>query len=477
MSLGEAWAAVRGRAERVLPSWAVEPGLGLAALLPLMAWLALWGALNAGPWPKSPGALTFEDARGLLPIAVTLVVGSALVAWSREARPWPAALTPLAILGGYAAVALLATLLVSPGRRESGYWGLAFLGPLLACAWAVRGAGSLAAARRLVRVNWSIVVGVMLVLFTIGLVVYGLGRLPSLVAQHRLFGTAPPGVVPALWINANGAGRFAAVGLLLAAAMLLRARRWAARLPWLGLAAVAALLVVYTMSRSTLAGLALALPLLVFLERGPRATLAMLVGGLAVVVASGKGSAVLDYAVRTGAAGDVASVGGRTGIWDAVLREFWGSPVIGLGFHADRILLAQQVQDAWLHALLQAGILGTAFFVAAWALGWLGLWRLGLRRRFLGLAPEHRAPLVEASVVLAFLTVRSVSESTGAFFGVDLLLLVPLLVYVHAVWAAQATGAPDPLVAWLRRGAQASRRGETPAVEPPAGERPSDAGR
>jgi hypothetical protein len=41
---------------------------------------------------------------------------------------------------------------------------------------------------------------------------------------------------------------------------------------------------------------------------------------------------------------------------------------------------------------------------------------------------------MQAVLVLGFLTARSIFESTAAFYGVDLLLLVPAVAYIYQ-WA------------------------------------------
>ena len=44
---------------------------------------------------------------------------------------------------------------------------------------------------------------------------------------------------------------------------------------------------------------------------------------------------------------------------------------------------------------------------------------------------SDQALLIESLIFLAFLTFRTLVESTGAFYGVDLLMLVPLIGYIQ----------------------------------------------
>jgi O-antigen ligase len=84
-----------------------------------------------------------------------------------------------------------------------------------------------------------------------------------------------------------------------------------------------------------------------------------------------------------------------------------------------------------LQALLQAGLIGAIPFVAAMIFGWVSFFRIV---RKLALIPgEHKHLVIQCGGVLAFLTIRSLPESTGAFFGVDWLILAPVLFYLHVV--------------------------------------------
>lgn len=126
---------------------------------------------------------------------------------------------------------------------------------------------------------------------------------------------------------------------------------------------------------------------------------------------------------------DLFTLSGRTAVWAEGLRLFKQSPLLGFGFHADRLLLGTHMHNAFLHALLQTGLLGTIPFVAALLLAWGLLIRVLLRRS--ALPSPHQHLVVQTAGVLAFLSVRAIPESTGAFFGVDWLLLAPLLFYVQ----------------------------------------------
>ena len=122
---------------------------------------------------------------------------------------------------------------------------------------------------------------------------------------------------------------------------------------------------------------------------------------------------------------------GRTEVWAEGLRLFKDSPLIGYGFNADRLLLGTHMHNAVLHSLLQAGLLGAIPFIAAIILAWILFFRMVLK--LAQLSGDHRHMVIQCGGVLAFLTMRSLPESTGAFFGVDWLILALVLFYLQVV--------------------------------------------
>lgn len=130
---------------------------------------------------------------------------------------------------------------------------------------------------------------------------------------------------------------------------------------------------------------------------------------------------------------------GRTAIWGDAWNLIKESPYVGYGFHADRLLLGTHVHNSLMHALLQTGMIGAAFFTTAMLFGW-GLF-IGQLRNLNRLPSAHKNLVIQAGGVLAFLTMRSFPESSGAFFGIDWLILAPLLFYLHVVSRAS----PSPI--------------------------------
>ena len=127
---------------------------------------------------------------------------------------------------------------------------------------------------------------------------------------------------------------------------------------------------------------------------------------------------------------------GRTNIWEAGWKFIEDSPLIGYGFQADRLVLGTHMHNATLHALIQTGFLGAIPFVCAVLWAWFIL--IKTLRNIDRLSPANKTVLVQVAGMLVFLSVRSLPESTGAFFGIDWLLLGPLLLYLRMIDTADA---------------------------------------
>lgn len=119
------------------------------------------------------------------------------------------------------------------------------------------------------------------------------------------------------------------------------------------------------------------------------------------------------------------TLSGRTNtVWPEVWHLFSKSPLIGWGFHADRIFLnGLHTHNFLLQALVQSGALGTLFFVLAFIISWIALLYLFKKN-------PGNAILIETLGIMAYFTIRGITESS-AFFGADYLFLVPVFAYLQ----------------------------------------------
>jgi O-antigen ligase len=125
----------------------------------------------------------------------------------------------------------------------------------------------------------------------------------------------------------------------------------------------------------------------------------------------------------------LSSMSGRTKIFNEAFQAIGNAPYIGYGPQADRLLPELgNAQNAALYALLCGGSIGGAGFIAGLAIAWVMLLR-ALRRRDL-LKPVERLTLIQTAGMLAFFTMRSYPENSAALYSVDLLVLLPAIVFI-----------------------------------------------
>lgn len=134
------------------------------------------------------------------------------------------------------------------------------------------------------------------------------------------------------------------------------------------------------------------------------------------------------YAMRGEEGQVLSSMSGRTTIFRESLAAIGNAPYIGYGPQADRLSNIGNAQNSILYALLSGGFIGGSGFVAGLAVAWLMLFRV-LRRRHL-LRPVERLTLIQTASVLAFFTMRSYPENGAALYSVDLLVMLPAIVFI-----------------------------------------------
>ena len=122
------------------------------------------------------------------------------------------------------------------------------------------------------------------------------------------------------------------------------------------------------------------------------------------------------------------SLTGRTRAWDHGWYEAMKSPIIGWGPQADRMLIGEHVHNTYLYALMTSGFIGAFFFAGGLIYAWLiffKLLRAGVPDRL-----DQKTFFIQIGGILAFFTVRSIPEVSGAMFGIDTMLLLPVLGYL-----------------------------------------------
>jgi O-antigen ligase len=397
---------------------------------PLVLWAFVWGGMFTGPYNLVPfpsihdRLALLQGVRALLPVAAAYI---ALI-WALGSRArWRFGWTSPGLLFIYGGLGLVSSIAFSPDPWTAAYWCSAYLAPLLVCWFVIERPEPLSILRVILRANNAVIV-LLLVAVLPEAARYGFGRTTRYMIYTMPFGLGE--------VRANGVGRYAVIVLILALVSL-AASRSAKRLLWLPLVVPALFVLMQTQSRTALLGLAVAGMLFVvvrgvnlrFLLAGPVAAYAVWMSGFT-------------WRAR-GDLGSLVFLTGRETTWQKGLAKIGESPFFGWGFHADRMLLdSQHMHNSYLHAGIQAGVVGALLFAAAVTVLWAFLWKSGVLRRVRTAGGDDRTLLTQSVLILGFLTSRSFFESTAAFYGVDLLLFVPAVCYLYQ-WALE-NPAPEP---------------------------------
>lgn len=417
---------------------AAAPALTRLELIVAGLWLMLWAAINTGPGvlESEPAGLvgTLHFLRTAFPLltglaVVLLLLGDA----SMDPREVPPLATSLKLWGIYGLLGLAAAT-TSDHAWHASYWSACYLATIGVVLLLLRTEGRdrvRLALRRFNYFTWALVGAYLLVLLVVArdqLIVetefgysgYGvIGRI----------GTVAGAIVP----RASGFSRFAAIPGVIAFVAAV-ATRGGTRLLWAVVAVVCAAIVWFMQSRGSLVGLVAAMGFATFfLSRRTRwlglALLVVLVVIFAteVVPATTKEGLAL-HITRAQSAEELQSMTGRTRAWTRALEHVEASPIWGYGPQADRYLLREHVHNSYLYVLLQSGIPGLIVWVAGLVLAWIHFFRRWASEE--GQTRRERMFLVQLGSMLAFFTVRSIPEASGALFGIDFLVMVPAMAYL-----------------------------------------------
>ena len=463
-----------------LPNIRIEPRWLIWLVWPLVFWGLLVVGLQAANIRglSDPGLQVafFDSLRAVFPLlagygAVTVMAAKL---WQRSSSGfYPVG--PLGFLIVYGLVGVAGSTR-SPNGLDAIYWAAIYVSVpvvLLAIAW---GGNGLAQVQRIIQVNWLIVSLAVLALFVVAFLYLKLGSViahPSDWFECKL----SSGAGDMSWhqltssnLRPTGVGRYAALAGILALGGIWQ-RRW--RPLWIVLLVSAMILLSTSGARTSMVAFAGASSLVILLYGGKR-VLVLGVVAIAILVPVVWGTGVyktpLDRCFKvnfssssssteaTSSAGTIASssagitqkmeattssgttfdftLTGRTAVWKEGLARLKESPILGYGFNADRLVLGTHMHNAFLHSAFQAGIIGAILFLAALVSGWFLVIRA--LRRLSTLSTVHKALVIQGAGLLTFFTLRAITESSGAFFGVDWLLLAPFLLYFQLINGRQA---------------------------------------
>ncbi len=388
-------------------------------LITIILWLLVWGGMFSDPINlKAPNLLTspfafFQGVRSMLPILVVYLV----LLWILAAKArYPFIRAPLQFLLYYCGLGIVVSLFLSPAVLTSLYWAGLYLSPILVIWFMSERKDPLDILRKLIYVNYGIFVLITMMLFPESY------RGPRMDPTRVQFYNLPFNLGT---MRVNGAGRFALVVIIISTVRFLSSRS-KKRYFWIPLVIPSFYMLARTQSRTALLGLAVAGALFIFMKHPDWRLLFAGPAAAYVIWLSG-------FKWRAqGRFGGLISLTGRELTWERAISQIKQSPFLGWGFNADRILLnAEHMHNSYLHAMIHAGILGTVLFTVGFIVAWSLIIKSKILYRARYTSMPDQALLMESVMIFGFLSSRSFFESTGAFYGVDLLLLVPAMTFIH----------------------------------------------
>ena len=412
--------------------------LGLLRAMPfaILLWLMLWANINSSPWylKNHHGMLDYIHAAcALLPFLAIVVSGIVIALRNLSSGfSWS---SPVRLMALYGLVGLGSSML-SKKPMSALYWGLLYISVFVVLESFISKSDSLKRANQLVIANWFIIGAYALILIVI--------------ARHEMFGQGMkligygiihriPTVMDMPMSRSSGIARFAAVPAIIAFSRLTHTKG-SLKFLWIIPFMVFTAVVITMQSRGAVFGLAAAICVVLLLHR---ANIRMIfIIAVIIISAIYIDREIPDKTVRYIYRGQdrvaFLTLTGRTHTWKKGWGLFKDSPLVGFGPQADRYSLhGEHMHNAYLYALTQSGLIGTVPFVAAWLLGWLQFGRI-LRKKN-ELPDQQRLLLFEAGAVFVFFTIRSIPEASAAFYGVDLLVMVPILAHINILYTSFKT--------------------------------------
>lgn len=401
--------------------------------LPVLLWIMLWFSINTGPWVFTRTPTTFlgwlHYLRAAFPFVVLLVSG--MLSFSSQETDVKIVYGPMKLWLVYGLIGLIACMISSPRPLSAAYWGIAYLSVFAATRFFLQGPDPLKKAITLNYLSWIITALFLAILVFMardalfvdnrsGMTGYGIVGRVGTVADMAMS-------------RSSGMARFAAVPAV-ASFVFIWQSRGIFRLFHGAVFLLSGALVYFMQSRGAIFGLAFAL-FFIMLFMGVRSrrlgALFLVLLGLVLytgIIPEQRVEQVSEHITRGQDEEQFRSLTGRTRAWEKGWKQALKSPVWGWGPQADRYLIKEHVHNTYMYTLMSAGFAGAAAFAG----GLLWAWVLFLRAIMRGFADrfDQRFFLIQAGGILAFFTVRSIPEVCGAMFGVDLMVMLPVLAYL-----------------------------------------------
>jgi O-antigen ligase len=394
--------------------------LGIITVLWLFVWAGMFTDINYLSSPRifSDFFVFFQAGRALLPLLVIFICAVLLMSVRARFVIGQASLSYLML---YCFIGLMASAIASPNTTASLYWGGLYLSPLLASWLAISIENPLFQIERIIMVNFFACLFIFLMTLPQTLQV-ARGQAPYTQFYDLPFGFGQ--------MRVNGVGRFALIMAIYAFVQFMYSRR-ATKYLWGFLSFLALLTLAYTRSRTSLLGLAVVGLLFIYLQGlNIRFFFVSPVVAYILWISGYKWRAQQNFE-------KLLNLTGREYTWERGIEQIKKSPLFGWGFNADRLMLdSEHMHNSYLHSTIQAGMLGGILFVLAIISIWVIVIKSKILKRVRLVAGEQKKYLMISLMILGFLTSRSLFESTAAFYGVDLFMLLPAICYIY-IWSRE----------------------------------------
>jgi O-antigen ligase len=407
--------------------------ISLNALMGMGLWALLWLGYNTNLSPvrnpNFPTGITdlIHGVRAFFPILAAWF--AFLLIFSRSNRVFSWIMGPLGLMLLYAVTGLVSSATLSMHPIVALYFGANYLAIVLVLLAIVLVDDPLPDLLKVLKLTWA--VGTILTLSLLGAIpILGSSAIieteSSPVGMRVYSGT---GTIMGMASTRNtGFARYAAISALAALPGLMSKGKLFVRIIWGVLFTASVYALILANGRTETLAFVASLAVILGAERAKR-TINILVGIAAAILLGLRGfySAFFLYITRTGHIDTTMT--GRTATWEEGLHLLWKSPLIGFGFMADRIYLAAHMHNAFLHVLVQSGLLGGGGILLGLAIVWYYL----IKYFFLRQPSDKSLIPPEIPAIFLFMTVSSVAESTFAYFSAAWLLSAPIVAYVMAL--------------------------------------------
>jgi len=413
---------------------------------PALLWIVVWLGINTGPWvfKQTPSNLLdwLNYFRTIFPMAVLFIAFIIMAERGRFSNKATKGPVNLWLIYGLIS---LGVCIISPKPLDAAYWAMNYISVIAIVTVFLLAEDNLALAIQLNYLSWLVTA-----LFLVILVFFARD---TLFIDYRYGWITGYGIVGRMdnignmtMSRSSGMARFAAVPGIVAFIFLLTGSGLK-RILWAIPFILSAALVWFMQSRGAILGFAFAMAF-VMLFLGPRSRLFGLIGLITVgllyftdFIPDRAARYVKKHFYRGQTSDELMTLTGRTRAWKKAWRQIKKAPIFGRGPQSDRYLIKTHVHNTYLYALLQSGIVGAAAFTAGLVWAWILFFQAILRKTTDQLG--QRVFLIQAGGVLAFFTVRSIPEVCGAMFGVDLMVMLPVLAYLGLLGQQEAKLATD----------------------------------